>query len=210
MVNFNPETEIKIKKAAKEIFLQYGKDGARMQMIAQRAGVNKALLHYYFRSKERLFYEILKDSILDLFVFLDNIPPEVSFKNFLWSFIDAHIDFVRKHHQLVMFLLWEFRKNKKHIKELISEMQSTFPIHPRELLWNRIQQAVRQGEIQPVDPNHLIFNLLGLDILPFVVQPIFQMVFELQDEQYEELLNQRKEQVFSFVWNAIKSQPTGA
>ena len=85
----NIKTEEKIIEAATKIFLEKGKDGARMQEIADRAGINKALLHYYFRSKEKLYQEVFSNELKHFFTsILGTIKERQDFKEFIQTFIN--------------------------------------------------------------------------------------------------------------------------
>ena len=88
------QTEKKIIAAATDIFLKKGKDGARMQEIADHAGINKALLHYYFRSKDRLFEEVFKNEIKTIVTsIIDAISETENFYDFLTQFVHTYLRF---------------------------------------------------------------------------------------------------------------------
>ena len=104
----NVKTEEKIIEAATKIFLEKGKDGARMQEIADRAGINKALLHYYFRSKEKLYAEVFSNELRKFFrSILGTIKESEDFKDFIQTFINLYIDTISKNPKLFRFILWE-------------------------------------------------------------------------------------------------------
>ncbi len=87
------DTEQKILRAASEIFLEKGHDGARMQEIADKAGINKALLHYYFRSKQKLFRTIFRKELQTMLVSIFSlISPADNFKEFLNKFIPGYLE----------------------------------------------------------------------------------------------------------------------
>ena len=99
-------TEEKIMEAAKIVFMKYGLYGARMQDIADKAGINKALLHYYFRSKERLFDKIFEQALSRYF---DNMQvwtdETLSLKEKIFKFIESIIDFYAEYPEMSTSLL---------------------------------------------------------------------------------------------------------
>ena len=95
-----------ILRAAMDVFVEKGQYGAKMQEIADKAGINKALLHYYYRSKEKLYIHIFK------FIFkkisseiLELLRSELPFKDFLRTFISKYIDLLNKNHRFPVFIM---------------------------------------------------------------------------------------------------------
>jgi len=206
MINPKDETESKIKAAAREIFLERGKDGARMRAIAERAGVNKALVHYYFRTKEKLYVAILKDILKEVITKLMNIPADIPFRDFLREFISNHIDFLNQHKNLLNFILWELREGEYTFHDVVEDTIKNFEHMPREFFSERINEAIQKKEIRQVDPIHLIINLVSLDIFPFIASPVISSILGLSEDEMAAILNERKKEVFRIVWNDIKNE----
>ncbi len=198
-------TEQKILTAATEVITAKGKAGTRMQEIADRAGVNKALLHYYFRSKNALYRRILENVFSEL---MDNIlkdmPQEVSFEQFLRKFIRNHISFLRNKQTVLYFVISEIAINGSEVGEIIGKTMrvgdKATPVYFSEV----VNRAVAAGEIRPIEPLQLLINILSLDIFFFVLQPVFSIMPDIPSGKLEALANNRAEDVFNFVWEAIK------
>jgi TetR/AcrR family transcriptional regulator len=113
-------TEEKILEAAKTAFMTHGLYGARMQDIANNAGINKALLHYYFRSKEKLFDHIFEGALSKYFeqmqVFSDTSLP---IEERLYRYIDNVIDFLSEYPQMAMFIIKEISTNPEVFHEKV-------------------------------------------------------------------------------------------
>jgi len=206
MVNYSTATEIRIKTAARDIFLEKGKDGAKMQLIAERAGVNKALLHYYFRSKEKLYIAVLKDSLKEVVSRLVHLPEDIHFRDFLWNFISSHIEFIQQNRNLLSFILWELRGNSEDLLAYLFDSIDESDFLPRDHIQQRIGRAIKRGEIKPIHPVHFILNLVSLDVFPFLASPFVSVIFGLSDEEMEKVLQQRKQEVFRLLWNDIKKE----
>ena len=207
-------TEQRILRAAVEVFLQHGKDGARMQAIAERAGVNKALLHYYFRSKDRLYFRVLSDMFQEAVEsVLSSIPREGSFREFLSAFVSNYVDHLAANPRLIRFVLWEVGKGWQQPEET-SVVGTIFRqaleryTGGRNLLLETIRQAVERGEIRPVDPLQLALNLLAVCVYPFVARPLLEGVFPQLDVLSEDFLRVRKREIVDLFWKGLKPPVT--
>jgi len=201
MTGEKQNTEETILNAAKEVFVEYGFDGASMQKIADRAGINKALLHYYFRSKEKLFEETFKE------VFYTMIPPlintikeNISFDKKIGIFVDKYIDILRNNPLLPIFILHELNRNPDNLPKLITGSG----IDP-SVFFFQVAKEIDSGNIRPIPPHHLMINILSLSIFPFVAKPMLKGIFFDGDEDtFNEFLEERKKIVTDFILNAIK------
>ncbi len=204
-MNKSSATEEKIIKAAAEVFMEKGRDGARMQEIANLAGINKALLHYYFRSKEKLFSKVF---YLEIPKLISNVfeayDDSEDFKVFLESFIDKYIDNIYPRKNLMRFLLWVNDKTKQEIATIFVESfdKKGFKENP---LVSKIERSIKEGQIRPVDPSNFAMSLIGMCIFPIVGGPIVEKIFpgtKVNDKKY---IENRKKEIFNLIWNGIKA-----
>ncbi len=197
-------TEEKIFNAAKKVFVEKGSDGARMQEIANEAGINKSLLHYYYRSKDKLFAAVFEffaskffPNIFEVFSSDEDIFIKIE------KFIHAYIDMLRKNPFIPMFMLNEIRKgNAGFAVKIISKSGA------EKAFEQAIQTEIEKGNIKPVNQKHLIINILSLVIFPFISRPLAEvLVFESNTKVYDEFLEQRKEEVTRIITEMLKPQP---
>jgi TetR/AcrR family transcriptional regulator len=204
-MEFNSETEQKILQAATEVFLEHGRDGARTEEIARVAGINKALLHYYFRSKEKLYQEVLnrqvKKVISDLFA---SLQPDTDMPSFLQEFISSYIDRLQQNPQVVRFMLWEMRSDASGLQKLLSEIASDQNSPSPHSLVKRIQNGVKNKEIRPVEPHQLVFSLIAMCIYTFVAAPLIGSIFPDININDPSFLKRRKKEIYNLVWNGVK------
>jgi TetR/AcrR family transcriptional regulator len=196
-------TEKKILDAAKVVFLEKGFDGARMQEIADEAGINKALVHYYFRSKDKLFDAIFRDAFQQFLPKMAEImiTPKPLFEK-LEIFIDSYITMLSDNPHLPGFVMHEINRNPGRIVNIIKGSG----IKP-EYLEMAIHNEVKAGVIVPVKPIHLIVNIIGMCLFPFMARPIIQgFLFEDSPEAYKKFLNERKKEVTTFIINSIRKK----
>jgi hypothetical protein len=194
-------TEVKILEAAKQEFLERGFDGARMQKIAERAEINKALLHYYFRSKENLFKAIFQSVFENFFPkVVKTFQSEISFFDKLKFFIDNYIDVLSRNPFLPAFILHEVQLRPEMLINSIKEQG----FNPTVFL-NLFKKEMDKGIICTMPVEHLVVNILSMCIFPVAAAPIIKgMVFKNDDKEYQKFLEERKIIVYQFVINSIK------
>jgi Transcriptional regulator len=193
--------EEKILAAAKKIFVEKGLDGARMQEIADEAGISKALLHYYYRSKQQLFdgiyMQVFDEVIPRVFGILTS---DMSIFDIIRKFFEVHIEFLKKDTSTPMFVLKEVRR----VPHLLEKILSVRNVDIRTVVNAKIADAVAKGEIRPIRGEELILNMMSLSIFQFAGAPIFKTIGKISDEDFDKLIEERKKTLAEFVINAIK------
>lgn len=197
----HPETATAILNAARKVFVQKGFDGTTMQMIADESGINKALLHYYYRSKDRLFEAVFIEAFSKMIPNLMKIfISEADLFDKIRSFVDAYISALLQYPQIPLFILHELRRNPDRVVELIKSTG----INP-EIFLNFIKLEIKKGTILPIDPQQLLVNMLGLCIFPFAARPMIQgFIFKNDAKAYQVFMENRKKEVAEFIIKAIK------
>jgi len=189
-----------ILQAARKVFIEKGMEGARMQEIADEAGINKALLHYYFRSKDKLFQAVFLEAFQKFLPQIEMlINSELPFIQKLEIFINNYITIIIENPYIPGFILHELTQNPQRMAEL---MKNQVVIMPEFL--EQLQNEIKNGVIKPFDPKQILINTLALCIFPFVARPIIQAVFFSDNsENYNVFLEQRKVSVYNFIRSAI-------
>jgi len=195
-------TEEKILDAARKIFVQQGMMGARMQDIADEAGINKALLHYYFKNKEQLFEMIFKQASIRLFprinqIFNSDDPLFVKIE----SFCAEYIDVVMENPYLPLFVLNEIHRDTElFIQKIWGESNRPNPLK----LLMQIEEEVQKGTIRRVNPMHLLMNMISMTMFPFVARPMLQANLGMDDWTFRMMMEQRKKEIPDFIIRSIK------
>lgn len=200
MVNKTVSTEEKIITAARRVFIVKGLDGARMQEIADEAGINKALLHYYFRSKGKLFDRVFSETFGDLLQVIEGVFGEAhDFDTFVRLFVSKYIGLIRQKPFIANFVLHELNRNPQLILDQISSSAMD-----KTKLVQLIQQEIGTRQGPTIHPIHFIVDILSLCIFPFVARPIIQEVlFEGDQQQYDAFINERAEHIISIIKKAV-------
>lgn len=195
-------TRNSIMEAARNEFFHKGFDGARMQVIANNAGINKALLHYYFQSKQLLFEEIFTDAFADFFPKIAQIiATEKSFFEKVELIVAAYISLLQERPSLPMFIFREMHKDPDTIFKLIFSSRGV--IVP-QLILEMIEEAKSKKIIKPIPTEQLFINIMSLCIFPFLGRPMLQRITGLKVTHYNHLIEERKKDVAKFIIDAIK------
>ncbi len=193
-------TELHILKAAMDVFIEKGRHGARMQEIADRAGINKALLHYYFRNKENLYRRIFEDIFFgNISALISILNKELSIKEYLRTFISEYIEMLRRNPRLPMFIISEFREGGETVKAVLAKLVASEEMTLASYI-SVITRAIRQGEMKPLDPLQLISTIIGSCLFFFVAEPMLHNLFQLDDDfDRETFIEERKEAIFNTI-----------
>ncbi|MBK8503879.1 MAG: TetR/AcrR family transcriptional regulator [Saprospiraceae bacterium] len=185
-------TEEKIIQAAEKVFVRDGYDGARMQSIADEAEINKAMLHYYFRSKEKLFQQILTGKIKAFLpTILGIIQAEMTILQKFEAVVDGYLKMLSENPRLPIFILFSTYRNPVILEQL-----------PREVfhgLIGFIKKAIRNGELKKVDPEHLLVSMMGMCVFPYVAKPIASHMLGKSDDEYLLFLRNRKKEIMTLL-----------
>jgi len=199
--NKDNNTESEILEAAKTIFQRKGLFGARMQEIANEAGINKALLHYYYRSKQLLFEAVFKQAFSLMAPKLNAIiNSDLALEEKIKKFMHNYISFVIKHPYLPNFIIQELNNNPQFIKQLVAE--NHFP--NITAFKKQVNDLVKNGKIKEITPEQLFVNMMALSIFPFIGAPLLKGFTNMNDKTYQILLKERKTTAADFIINAIK------
>ncbi|GAB6037705.1 TetR/AcrR family transcriptional regulator [Fundidesulfovibrio butyratiphilus] len=171
------DVEKRIFEAAKRVFVQKGMDGASMQDIATSAKISRTSLHYYFRSKQKLFRAVF-DDLFDTFLpeFENIMFDDCSFQNRLERFISAYMDMLMQNKHLPNFITNELNKNPKLV----------VPCFRKKWLFSvRMQKQIKKDLLQfdtDADVSQFMITMIGLCVFPFLARPAIEAIFLKQDD----------------------------
>ncbi len=195
-------SEDKILEAAKKVFILNGFEGTSMQHIANEAGINKSLLHYYFRSKEKLFGAVFRYAFQN---FVPQIQEILNSQESIFKKIEhitaEYMELLLRNEFIPAFILHEINRNPDGIFEI---MKGT-GLHP-ELFIQQFAAEIEKGSIRPIDPRQLIVNMIAMCVFPVAARPLMQRVLFANDAAaYQQFLNERKVKVADFIIQSIKA-----
>ena len=201
MSSSHTDTEARILEAAKKVFIQKGLEGARMQEIADEARINKSLLHYYYRTKEKLFSAVFQFAISRFVPRIEEIfGSDITLFEKIELIIDHYISLLMKNQFVPIFVLHEINRHPDRLVNLMSSAG----VRPNILI-EQIEKEIQKGTIKQITPQNLIINIISLCVFPFAARPLIQRLFFANDKKdYVEFLKNRKREVSNFIINAIK------
>lgn len=201
-VKIEISAEEKIRVAAKKVFVSKGMSGARMQDIADEAGINKALLHYYFGSKENLFEVIFLETAQRFFPKINDLfESDMPLFEKIEHICVEYITLMLEEPYMPLFILNEISHNPENFLDKIWNKQG-FP-KPHNLL-EQIEKEAKKGTIKKISPMHLLINIISLCVFPFAGKAIIQSINGLDELQFRHIMNQRKKEVPKFIIDSIK------
>lgn len=202
MTENDRQTEEKIFEAATEVFIEKGLDGSRMQDIADRAGMNKSLLHYYYRTKDRLFnavFDMIAGQMFKKFapVFDENLSLEEKIR----FFFREHITFLQKNPRLPAFILNEINRNPGIVKKFIQKLDI-------EKIWTMLEtqhkEELQKYNIKKEDIPQLMTSIAAMSVFPFAARGLVTNIMERMGYDFDDYIERRKEYAGEFVVNALQ------
>ena len=197
----NQQTEERILETAIEVFQERGMAATRMQEIADRAGINKALLHYYFRNKQLLFEAVFSKCFMQFAPKVSNIfQSEEPLFDKLNSFAEEYITYMLNNRFLVPFIVQEMNSNSEFAFRFL---ENTYRPDPT-VISSQIKAEVEAGNIIPIHPKQLLLTIFSLVAFPFAAQVLIKGLLKMDDEEFITLMNERKKLIPEMIKNALK------
>jgi AcrR family transcriptional regulator len=191
------EKELALLRTARTVFEEKGFSGTRMQAIADRSGMSKATLHYYFRSKENLFDKVFDEAISEFIPVISTWEmDDLSWEEKVVRFTGKLVEFIEKGSML--FIIREINRNPELITKRAQGKKK-----PNKFV-AYFEALVASGAIRPVDPKLLYIFINSLCFFPSMNSVMFREGLRLSQKQYEGLMAQYAEAVASFFIHALK------
>ncbi len=194
-----------ILEAAERIFADEGLAGARTDAIAAAAGVNKALLYYYFRSKDGLYKSVLEAYLADFNrQALALLSSPGSARSLLLGYINLHFDFMgaHRHHGPL------FQRMLMTDQKCLARMARQYFLPRSEALLKVIERGMHSGEFRQVDSTHAAISLISLIVFYFSSAPVLRAISGM-DAYAKANVERRKKEVLEFVRYALFKNPEG-
>ncbi|SEG34587.1 TetR/AcrR family transcriptional regulator [Flavobacterium urumqiense] len=194
-------TEEKIFNAARIVFQKKGFAGARMQEIADEAGINKAMLHYCFKTKQLLFEAVFMNAFGQLAPQINAIfnSDETVFDK-IRKFAHSYISFVIENPYLPQFIIQEMNNNPEFAMSFLNHENRPNP----DLLISQIEKEIIAGIIKPINPKQLLLDIFSLTVFPFAAQIMVKAIIQISDSEFNQLMEERKTSIAEQIINSIK------
>lgn len=191
------------------MFVRRGTAGARMQEIAEQAGVNQALLHYYFRSKDRLSQAVFREAASRLVpAVVRLLGSDDSLEQKIEQFVHLYIDTVRQHPFLPGYILSELHHQPERLPAVIASAAGELPPPAATALISRLDAQLRAaagaGLIRPVAAEQFLLSVVGLCVIPFIARPMLNVVFGVDEAAFNRILDERRASLPQFILNGFR------
>lgn len=199
-------TEKRIRAVAKRLFTEKGYAGTTIREVAEEAGVNVALLNYYFRSKEKLFTAIFFENLEEYSQELEAILcyEDIRLEERIRRFVNEVTDHLKMNPDLPLFLSIEFKQNNISLQEKFKQNKDKFR---KSGFMKQLQQEAAAGRIRPIDPLQFEFMLNSLIAAPFLALPALKEIHQLEGEALDRFLDERKQIVSDMIIAYLKDIP---
>lgn len=206
----NGDTEARILAAAEHEFMTRGYAGARTTAIAEAAGVTHAMLHYYFRTKERLFDRILTSKISEVRDLINQsvIQSEGSVTDKICNVIQLHLDFLDANPELPRFLVQEVFGNPERLERF---KQQVLPVVPAmfDNFQTQLDDAAERGEICHIDATMLLMDIVSLNVFPFLIKnAAMQILPDPTMRNHAAFLESRKQENIAVILKRLQPDTT--
>src|SRR5262245_438466 len=203
------ETERRILDAAHAVFVRAGTAVARTLEIAKEAGVNPALLHYYFRSKERLAEAVFRRAAGQLLPAVIRIlASDATLEDKVEQVVQVELEFLSKAPYLPAYILSELAHHPDRAPQLIAAVTGEVPValgtHVRTVLAKQTDARVRERTMHPISPDQFAVNLLALCVFPFAARPLFMAMFGIDQKGFEQFIERRRKELAPFFLRALR------
>lgn len=203
------DTELRILEAARQVFLRRGTAGARMAEIAEEAGVNQALLHYYFRSKAGLAQAVFRRAAGDLFpAVVEILTSEAALEEKVRRVVEIELDTLLRHPFLPGYVLSELNHHPERVEQFVEAIAGVRvdDVGPPmfERLGAQIAVAVEAGELLPVAPEQFVINLLSLCVFPFAARPMITAITRMDEDAFRAMIRRRKTELPEFFLRGLR------
>ncbi len=199
-------TEQRIFDAADRVFAQRGTDGARMQEIAEEAGVNKALLHYYYRSKDKLAEAVFRQAFGKMLpAVFEIMASDLELEEKVERVVHVYLDQLLRRPYMPGYLISEITHHPDRLQTLFTPVVGD-QVKRRVLttLRRQIDERVSDGTLAPIAPEQFMINVISLSIFPFAVRPMLMVVLGLDAKGFERLIKQRRREIPAFIMGALR------
>ena len=199
------DAERRILDAADAVFVRRGTDGARMQEIADEAGVNKALLHYYFRTKQALSEAVFKRAasafVPAIFQILASDAP---LETKIDEFVDTYLEQLARRPYLPGYIIGELTHHPDRLIALFTALTEGAARRVVRKLRQQIRDRVQQGTLAPVTAEQFLVTLLGSCVFPFAARPMIIAVLDLGPRGFDRFIAQRRKELPMFLKRAMQ------
>lgn len=197
----DPASRDGILAAAHTVFMRRGTSGARMQEIAREAGVNKALLHYYFGTKQALADAVFRTAASNLLpTVFEVVGSTLPLEEKIELIVARYIGFLRARPYLPGYLISELHADPERAALLLPRPSGA----ALAALQEQLDAGARDGALRPIRAEHFLINMVSMIIFPFLVRPMLDVIFGIGGDRFDAYLTERQQALPIFIRNGLR------
>ena len=183
-------TEEKIMEVAKSLFMQRGFAATKTRDIAEKAGINLALLNYYYRSKEKLFNKIMMEvmSVFMKSIFKIFEDKETTLEQKFELLAIKYIDRIKSNPDIPNFIINELRSRPEEFFDKVIEGRKLQDLY----IYDQLVERMGQEKVDAINPIHIMMNCMSLTLFPFVGKPMLRLVTGIDNAEFNAMMEERK------------------
>jgi TetR/AcrR family transcriptional regulator len=194
-------TKERILTVARTEFASYGLAGARVDRIAEQAGVNKAMIYYYYESKEGLHTEVIRDHVLRMGEMIrEGLEKAGTLEEYLEQVLIGHVQLVRRAPEFIPIMLREMADPRPEFLDAVAAMMQETGIP--EVLRKKFAEGKAAGEIREFDPRQMVISLITMSIGYFIMSPLMNKVMNITDR--DRFIDERKDAILDLFMNGVR------
>ncbi|MEX0719611.1 MAG: TetR/AcrR family transcriptional regulator [Balneolaceae bacterium] len=195
------ETEEKIFIAAQEVFQKKGFDGARMQEIADQADINKSMLHYYYRSKDKLFMAVFQAGIKKILPKLIGVlGSEKTLEEKVVQIVDFYYYIFKVNPNLPAFVIHEMNMHPERFHQFIVSTHVQIPQKFNE----QVEEEISAGRMMEIKSEQFLINIVSMCMMPVIAKKMVQGIFGFDESDYKNFLKERKKLIPELIMKGVK------
>jgi len=200
---FNDPMENRIVKEAKQCFIERGYVGTTMSLIADRVGINRPVLHYYFRTKDRLFNAVFEPIMSSLMLRIPEILSDerLNVREKIDGVVGLYYSLFSENPDLPLFVMREMQRDPQFLLGALMDIGFADYV---ETAKHCMENAVAKGEIRDVPLRFLFMNIYSLIVMPFVMKGVAATLLTEEGETYDQLLAKWRPYIVEQTWNMVK------
>lgn len=196
--------EERILSAAEKLFIRNGYPATSTTEIAREAGCNQALVHYYFRTKEKLFNTVLEGKVKRAFTALFSVEAgSGNFEEKLTRMIETHYDIVRENSNMVLFLINGLVRDPELFGKLATGIKNVSS-QALEIFQQELAAEVESGRIRPIKVEQLVLNIISMNVFVFAIKTPFMKIWGMDDNDMERMLDQRRSETVKTILTSLR------
>lgn len=202
----------RILDAAREVFVEKGLSGARMQEIAERAQISKAMLHYYFTNKETLYETVVSTVVQGVMQRASGVLKEegVPTEERLIRLVDTYLESLSKNPDMPRLVMMDLLSGGEIVMKAFSQAQEKAGLVGMRPVINLLNRGMLEGVIHEADPRHTMISIIGMIAFSFLTEPLLSELLQIDPRRHGQFFNERRLNIMHILIHGVVKERDSA